>query len=550
MINQKKLIKNFDSYKSNDLIDFICDYCGDEFKRKKKSFAKSIKIINKDCCYKKVCIAKKREESCLLKYGTKCSLQAEDIKEKTKNTCLKKYNSQYSSQSEIVKEKIKKTNVEKYGVENVFSLPEVQNLSKKTRLKKYGCEHALQNKKSQEKRKKTLLEKYGCEHALQSSVLQEKKKNSILQKYGCEHALQNEDLKNNFFETNLEKYGVKYPVELPEIQEKIKQTCLKKYGVENPVLLPEVQEKIRQTNIDKYGSPFPVKKYGKAQQEIQDWLNFLNFNFKSDYKILNGKELDLYDSNMNFAIEYCGLHWHHENSPQPRLKNYHFDKWKKCKEKNINLITIFEDEWLEKKEIVKSIILSKLGKFEKRIYARNCFVKEIEKKEFVCFCDKYHIQGGNSLAKICFGLFYNNELIGVVDLGNHHRKKLKSEIVLTRLCFKQGCQIIGGASKLFAACINWCKKNKINKIISWSDNRWSNGLIYKKLKFESIQELKPDYFYVQIKNPKERISKQSQKKSNTGCPKNVSEKEFALQNGLSKIWDCGKIRWEFLIKNL
>ena len=132
----------------------------------------------------------------------------------------------------------------------------------------------------------------------------------------------------------------------------------------------------------------------------------------------------MYDQELSFAIEYCGLYWHHENSPQPRNKNYHFEKWEKCKKNSIQLFTIFEDEWLEKKEIIKSMVLSKMGIFDKRIYARKCVVKEIDKKEFVLFCNKYHIQGGNNLSKVCFGLFFENELIGAVDLGIHHRKKL------------------------------------------------------------------------------------------------------------------------------
>jgi hypothetical protein len=115
------------------------------------------------------------------------------------------------------------------------------------------------------------------------------------------------------------------------------------------------------------------------------------------------------------------------------------------------------------------------------------------------------------------------------------------------LCFKAGYQIVGGASKLFSHCVNWCKNNGIKKIISWSDNRWSNGSIYKNLNFILEQELGSDYAYVNIDNPKERISKQSQMKCNTGCPKDKSEKEWALENGLSRIWDCGKVRWVFKI---
>ena len=38
------------------------------------------------------------------------------------------------------------------------------------------------------------------------------------------------------------------------------------------------------------------------------------------------------------------------------------------------------------------------------------------------------------------------------------------------------------------------------------------------------------------------MSKQSQKKSNTGC-QNMTEHQWALEHGLARIWDCGKKRW-------
>ena len=65
---------------------------------------------------------------------------------------------------------------------------------------------------------------------------------------------------------------------------------------------------------------------------------------------------------------------------------------------------------LNNQEIIKSVILSKLGVFKNRMYARKCIAKEISKKEFTDFCDKHHVQGGNSLAKVCFGLYYEDEL--------------------------------------------------------------------------------------------------------------------------------------------
>ena len=524
MLNINKLEKPFEEIKGTESIIFFCDYCGKESQRTKKSYLNGHKNIKKDCCCLISCVNQKIKEANLEKHGVEHTSKLPEVQGKRNRTSLERYGCEIPLASVKIKEKIKQTNLERYGVENVMQSASVREKLKEAMVKKYGVEHQMYLLKTKEKIKETNLERYGVEHTFQVEEFKEKAKLTIVKKYGVDHASK-----------------------LPETQEKKKQTNLDKFGVEHPLQSPEIREKAIQTNIERYGSAYPTHKFGKTQKEIQDWLNSFGFNFKSDHTVLGSKELDLYDSNLNFAIEYCGLHWHHENSPQPRPSNYHISKFNICKEKGIQLITIFEDEWLNNQEVIKSVILSKLGVFEKRLYARKCIAKEINKKEFTDFCDKHHVQGGNYLAKVCFGLYYENELIGVMDLGVHHRKQTKGEMVLTRLCFKAGYQIVGGASKLFSHCVNWCKNNGIKKIISWSDNRWSNGSIYKNLNFVLEEELGSDYAYVNIDNPKERISKQSQMKCNTGCPKDKSEKEWALENGLSRIWDCGKVRWVFII---
>jgi hypothetical protein len=65
-----------------------------------------------------------------------------------------------------------------------------------------------------------------------------------------------------------------------------------------------------------------------------------------------------------------------------------------CKEKGIHLIQIFEDEWILKKEIVKSIIKNSLGIIEQKIYGRKTIIKEIINNEEVKdFININHIQG-------------------------------------------------------------------------------------------------------------------------------------------------------------
>ena len=514
-----------------------------EVKEKKRQT--SIKKFGYEHHFSSPEVQEKSKQTCLKRFGHKHASSSPNVQEKRKQTCLERFGHENPFSSSKVQDKIRQICLEKFGHEYALQSPEVQEKSKQTCLERFGHEHASSSPEIQEKVKQTCLDRFGVDYPMQSPEVQEKRKQTCLEKLGFYHPMQSPEIQEKVKQTCLDRFGHEYVLQSPEVQEKSRQTCLDRFGHEYALQSPEVQEKVRQTNIERYGSAYPHHTYGKTQEEITQWLNSFGFNFQSNHTVLAGKELDLYDEKLNFAIEYCGLHWHHENSPQPRLKDYHISKFKICKEKHIQLITIFEDEWLNNQEIIKSVILSKLGIFEKRIYARKCIAKEISKKEFTDFCDKHHVQGGNHLAKVCFGLYYEDELIGVMDLGVHHRKQTKDEMVLTRLCFKAGYQIIGGASKLFAACVNWCKNNEIKKIISWSDNRWSNGIIYKNLKFKLEEELGSDYSYVNMSYPKERISKQSQIKCNTGCPKGIGEKEWALQNGLSRIWDCGKVRWCF-----
>ena len=111
-------------------------------------------------------------------------------------------------------------------------------------------------------------------------------------------------------------------------------------------------------------------------------------------------------------------------------KNYHLVKLNKCNELGINLIQIFEDEYLEHKEIVLSKIKHLLKKDcdLSKIFARKCIVKEIDKNISKDFLEKNHIQGF-SASTVYLGGFYNNELVGVMTFkeekkGNNSSYKI------------------------------------------------------------------------------------------------------------------------------
>ncbi len=254
-------------------------------------------------------------------------------------------------------------------------------------------------------------------------------------------------------------------------------------------------------------------------------------------------ELDIYIPDKKVAIEFNGLYWHSENILKDPM-NYHLDKTNKCLDKNVQLIHIFEDEWVLKKDIIKNVIIQKLGiNNTKRIHARKCEIKEIDVKTKNIFLDNYHLQGQDK-SNIKLGAFYNNELIAVMTFGygnitrgGNPNNKLIFE--LTRFATNHSYHIPGIASKL----LSYFKRNyDWEQIFSYADRRWSQGNLYHKLGFELQHKTKPDYWYVDGIN---RIHRYNLRKT-INDPKDVPEWVLRQNEGYYRIWDCGKIK--FVIK--
>jgi hypothetical protein len=384
-----------------------------------------------------------------------------------------------------------------------------------------------------DKMKKTMLSKYGSDHFSKTDEFKDKVSDTWDNKTEEQLSLKRERQKT----TLIKKYGERYWEKATKIREK---TNLERYGVKDSSALPEFVKKREKTMMDRYG----VSNFSNHEDcKISDWLlNEFGLIFSPNASILSGgKEIDLFNEELSVGIEYCGLYWHSMNPAlkNNRDKNYHYNKYKECSEKSIRLFTIFEDEWINRKNQVKSFLRSALNKNECKFFARKCEVKSISKRDACIFFEKYHIQGANTIGRYFAGLFYENDLVAAMSFAKHHRNF--DIMVLDRLCFKENVSIIGGASKLF----NFLLKTTLAKsITSWSDNRWSVGNVYSALGFKLCEDGAPDYSYFASKSrPVKRVSKQSQKKSNTGCPKEIKEKDWCEINGYYQIWDCGKKRW-------
>lgn len=278
---------------------------------------------------------------------------------------------------------------------------------------------------------------------------------------------------------------------------------------------------------------------------IVKFLADLNIeSLTNNRSILHGDELDVVIQSANTAIEINGLYWHCEYY---RDSKYHYNKLVNCRNVGYNLLNFFEDEIIEKLDIVKSIILNKINQCKTRIYGRNCIIKDVSYYDSEIFLGRNHIQG-NCMSKFRYGLYYNDELVSLMTFGNL-RNVLgssgdKNEFELIRFCNKLNTNVIGGASKLLK---HFIKNINPYKIISYANLRYSNGNLYEKLGFTFMGETKPNYFYVIKKKREHRYKYRKDLLIKEGFDSNKTEHEIMLERKIPRIYDCGCLKYEMIL---
>lgn len=583
--NAKKTIKNYDlvkELKPGDIakipisklakhsrlnVEVCCDYCGKLFNVPFKRYNLSTKDIKKVSCSNKECSNQKIKDVCQYKYGVDNPFQDKKVKSKIKRTMVDKYGVEHPMHLESTKDKIKKTSLEKYGVDSYVKTDEYREKTIKTNLEKYGVEYSMQNKEVREKSRRSNKIKYGVQYNQQSPIVRQKTIETNLKKYGVECNLQSEDTKNKIKETNLKNLGVENPFMSNEIKENIKKSNLEKWGHEHISLSEKFRMKYYKISNHKdcikyigdgvslfscdKGHNFEIKA-SNYRIRVREKVNlcticnpisdFVSIKEKELYlflkSIYNGKilqsyrdslEIDIYLPELNIGFEFNGLYWHSE---EYKDKDYHLNKTRHFKDRGIRIIHIWEDDWDNKRNILKSKIKNWLSLFDEKIWAKECNIEEIKDSRIATkFLNENHIQGRvNSTLKI--GLFHEKRLVSLMtfDHFESRKKMLNNDWVINRFCDKLNTEVVGGASKLLKYFLNVYNPSKI---ISYSDKGWSDKNLYRVLGFNKLNESKPDYKYV--------INGQRKHKLNY----ETTENDFMSKNNIYKIWDSGKIKYEY-----
>ncbi len=284
-----------------------------------------------------------------------------------------------------------------------------------------------------------------------------------------------------------------------------------------------------------YGQGCPKCKHfiSKNEIQLQQWLSKYIDIKCNDRTLIKPFELDIIIPNKKIAIEYNGLYWHSEQ--QGKDKHYHLNKYNLCKQQGYRLIQIWENEWLFKQNIVKSILLNAIGIHKEKIHGRKCIIKDVSVKEARPFYDNNHIQGFHGGKHK--GLYYQNDLVSLMSIDKRGE--------LQRFVNKCNTIVHGAFSKLL-------KSFNIDNIYTFADLRYFTGNVYQMNGFEYIYQIKPNYWYIKQMNVYHRRTfqkKNIQYKFENGVlqyfDSNKTEYENMLDNGYDRIWDCGNLKFEY-----
>lgn len=487
-----------------------------------------------------------------LGYSTYCSAKCKSRDNELNSQISAANQKRYLENKDEILDKKKRTTLSRYGVEDANQSEIIKSKVRQTNLQRYGCACSVRNKDIQEKAKQTCLERYGTVNVFELDEVQKKCRATTISKYGGLGG-SSDIIKNKMVSKRKELFLKSHPdildVYYGGSQKQTIYTCrcphpdcveCKNKTFQIDSLLYWVRKNNPGEVCTKLRPISTIKEESSIECTIAQWLEEAGICYeKHNRSILGGQELDIYIPDHNIAIECNGIYWH---SSFYKNSEYHYSKYYECKNKGIQLLTIWEDWVMINPNLVKSLIYSKCSMYQKRIYARSCDVRLVSAIEARDFLTNNHIQGACD-SKYRYGLYYSGELVSLMTFGSKRicmGNKSTDGYELVRFCNSQNYQVIGGASKL----LSHFQRDHVGNIISFASHDISNGALYEKLGFKKDSESTSSYWYIDQKFRRyHRYHFTKHKLVQMGYDKEKSESAIMEELGYFKIYDTGQTKY-------
>lgn len=286
------------------------------------------------------------------------------------------------------------------------------------------------------------------------------------------------------------------------------------------------------------------------EEAIAEFLSQYTTVLRNNRTVLKPKEIDIWLPEHNIGIELHGLYYHTVS----KVGKSHRDKWELAEKAGVQLVQIFEDEWIHKQEIVKGRLLAFIG-HSKTFNARQLNLKKVEMCEIRGLLEATHIQGAG-VSSTNYALFDGETPIAVATFGKSRSGAMiatNEDNVWEVIRYASIGRVRGGFSKLFKQFLSDINPEKV---VSYCDLRYGTGKLYAATGFTLDSITAPDYWWV----PKGKVQRvpryvtQKHKIAGKNHPlhkyysADKTENQICAEAGWEKIYGVGNQKWVWVMK--
>lgn len=292
-------------------------------------------------------------------------------------------------------------------------------------------------------------------------------------------------------------------------------------------------------HLQGHGCPSCFVEVSHGHEEL---IDFMSRHVKSmsinNTDVISPLELDIYLPSRRLAIEFNGDYWHsYGRTESHQEKQKHKNKHLRCVDAGIRLMQIFEFEWHEKQDIVKSMLLNAIGKSH-RIHARKCDVTYVDAASYRTFVNDNHLYGHKTNPSVMIGLVHDNALVSAISFSKHPKYTWE----INRLVSVKNHVIVGGVSKMVKKFID---DYNPESILTYADARYGTGDVYRRLRFELVDHTRPNYKYIKRRSvfSRQQFQKHKLKYKLEDFDPDLTEAENMFNNGYRRMWDAGHYKF-------
>jgi hypothetical protein len=309
---------------------------------------------------------------------------------------------------------------------------------------------------------------------------------------------------------------------------------------------PKDITKVRFVSFDEgYYDTYVNPKSSAGEQDLKAWISSLRIGKVTQHqRILDGMEIDVFVSSRSFGIEYHGEYFHNFEF---RGDLYHKQKADISEVHGIDLVQVFESEWHNKQDIIKSIVRSKFGLRMIEICARTCEIKQLDTKTKNKFLEHNHIKGADR-TPIAFGLFHQGDLVSCATFKQTRSKKDR-EFEMVRFCNRINTSVTGALDVMVERFVD--VYSPLN-LITLVDRRFNmESALLRSAGFIKTICTEPDHFYLKPTLPQYMKLMHHHAFAKHLLPKKLKHYDLSLtvyenmkNNGYYKVYDAGSFVYE------